>query len=48
MTPAEGSAGHFAFLAAEWPDVQDAARRAERLVYADARAASFYARRALE
>jgi type I restriction enzyme, R subunit len=39
---------HFAFLAAEWPEVHDAARRAERLVYADARASSFYARRALE
>src|SRR5450830_358651 len=48
MTPAEGAPSHFAFLAAEWPEVHDAARRAERLVYADARASSFYARRALE
>src|SRR5689334_14659637 len=49
MTPAPDgvSPGHFAFLA-EWPDVHDAARRAERLIYADARASSFYARRALE
>ncbi len=39
---------HFAFLRQEWPDVFDAAARAERLVNADARASCFYARRALE
>jgi hypothetical protein len=48
MPEPEGPFTHFAFLAAEWPEVLDAARRAERLVYADARASSFYARRALE
>jgi len=39
---------HFTFLQAEWPELHDAARRAERLVYADARASCFYARRCLE
>ena len=48
MTPPEGAPTHFAFLATGWPEIHDAARRAERLVYADARASSFYARRALE
>ena len=38
----------FSFLQAEWPDLHDAARRAERLVYADPRASCFYARRCLE
>ncbi|MEO7271145.1 MAG: DEAD/DEAH box helicase family protein [Vicinamibacterales bacterium] len=38
----------FTFLQAEWPEIFDPARRAERLVYADARAACFYARRSLE
>lgn len=33
----------FAFLQAEWPEIYDAGRRAERLVYADARASCFYA-----
>ncbi len=39
---------HFTFLAAEWPDVYDPARRAERIAHADPRASCFYARRALE
>lgn len=39
---------HFAFLYPEWPAVHEAAVRAERAVSADARAACFYARRALE
>ena len=39
---------NFAFLKAEWPDLHDAAARAEAAVYPDARAACFYARRALE
>jgi hypothetical protein len=46
MTPSECAPAHFAFLVAEWPEVLDAARRAERLVYADARASSFYTRAA--
>lgn len=39
---------HFTFLQREWPDVFDAAARAEGAVHADARTACFYARRALE
>ncbi|MFA5916563.1 MAG: DEAD/DEAH box helicase family protein, partial [Burkholderiales bacterium] len=39
---------NFAFLAAEWPDLHDAAGKAESLAHADARAACFYARRTLE
>ncbi len=38
----------FDFLKAEWPDVYDTAAHAEAAVYPDARAACFYARRALE
>lgn len=38
----------FGFLKPEWPDIHDAAARAESLVLADPRAAAFYARRALE
>jgi type I restriction enzyme R subunit len=38
----------FAFLRREWPEVFDAAARSELLVYRDARASCFYARRALE
>ncbi|MDT3400186.1 DEAD/DEAH box helicase family protein [Streptomyces sp. B1866] len=39
---------NFAFLQAEWPDLHGEALRAERLVYADPRASTFYARRVLE
>ncbi len=39
---------NFSFLRAEWPDVHDAASKAESLVYPDARTACFHARRALE
>ncbi|MEO7974613.1 MAG: DEAD/DEAH box helicase family protein, partial [Thermoanaerobaculia bacterium] len=39
---------HFTFLRTEWPEVYEAARRAELAVVRDPRAASFYARRALE
>lgn len=39
---------HFQFLAAEWPDLYEAAAQAERSVHTDARAACFYARRSLE
>ena len=39
---------NFSFLQAGWPDVYDAACRAEALAFPDARAACFYARRALE
>ncbi|MGE0544506.1 MAG: DEAD/DEAH box helicase family protein [Dehalococcoidia bacterium] len=39
---------NFAFLQAEWPEVFEAATKAESLVYPDARVACFYARRALE
>ena len=38
----------FGFLKTEWPDLQDAASRAEALALADARASAFYARRTLE
>ena len=39
---------NFSFLAAEWPDVHEAATRAESAVHPDPRTACFYARRALE
>ncbi|MDB5308094.1 MAG: Type restriction-modification system, restriction subunit [Gemmataceae bacterium] len=39
---------HFAFLQPEWPDVFDAAVRAESAVHPDPRTSCFYARRALE
>jgi type I restriction enzyme R subunit len=39
---------NFSFLAAEWPELHDAAGRAEAGVRADPRAACFYARRTLE
>lgn len=39
---------HFTFLRAEWPAVYEAAVKAEQAVFADARTACFYARRALE
>ena len=43
---------NFTFLAAEWPDLHEAAGKAagkaEALAYADARAACCYSRRALE
>jgi len=39
---------NFAFLKAEWPDLHDAASKAETLANSDARASCFYARRALE
>jgi type I restriction enzyme, R subunit len=38
----------FAFLQREWPEVFDAAAKAEASVYADPRATCFYARRTLE
>ena len=38
----------FVFLTAEWPEVADAAARAEAAVYTDPRTACFYARRTLE
>jgi type I restriction enzyme, R subunit len=39
---------HFGFLQREWPDVFEAAGRAEAVVHSDPRTACFYARRALE
>ena len=39
---------NFAFLKAEWPDLHDAASKAESSAYPDARTACFYARRGLE
>jgi len=39
---------HFAALQAEWPELYEAATRAEALVFSDPRAACFYARRGLE
>ena len=38
----------FHFLKVEWPDLHDAASKAESLAYPDPRAACFYARRGLE
>ncbi len=39
---------HFSFLQAEWPDVHEAAAKAEAFAYPDPRTACFHARRALE
>jgi type I restriction enzyme R subunit len=39
---------NFAFLAAEFPDICDSAKRAEALAEGDPRAAAFYARRTVE
>ncbi len=39
---------NFSFLEVEWPELHDAATKAERLAHADPRAACFYSRRALE
>ncbi len=39
---------NFIFLRTEWPDLHDAASKAEALAYPDARTACFYARRSLE
>jgi type I restriction enzyme, R subunit len=39
---------NFAFLQTEWPDLHDAASKAEALAYPDARTACFHARRGLE
>ena len=39
---------NFTFLKPEWPDLHDAAAKAESLAYPDARTACFYARRTLE
>jgi hypothetical protein len=39
---------NFAFLQPEWPDLHDAASKAESLAYPDARTACFHARRRLE
>src|SRR5207245_1519873 len=39
---------HFQFLSAEWPDVYEAATKAEAVAHPDPRTSCFYARRALE
>ena len=39
---------NFAFLKSEWPDLEDAASKAESLAHSDSRTACFYARRGLE
>src|SRR5258708_4331200 len=39
---------NFQFIESEWPDLQDAATKAESLAHPDSRAAFFYARRGLE
>ncbi len=39
---------NFDFLKAEWPDIFEAAQKAEALAHSDPRAACFYARRTLE
>jgi type I restriction enzyme R subunit len=43
-----GQLSHFGFLQPEWPELHDAATRAEGLAYPDPRTACFYARRGLE
>jgi type I restriction enzyme R subunit len=43
-----GKSSNFTFLKAEWPDLYDAASKAETLAYSDARTACFHARRGLE
>ena len=42
------SISNFTFLKSEWPDLHEAAVKAEALAYSDARSACFYARRTLE
>ena len=39
---------NFTFLKAEWPDLHDAARKAEAMAYPDSRTSCFHARRSLE
>ncbi len=39
---------NFGFLESQWPQIHEAAVKAQNFVYPDARAAGFYARRALE
>jgi hypothetical protein len=39
---------NFAFLKTEWPELHDAASKAEALAYPDARTSCFHARRGLE
>jgi type I restriction enzyme R subunit len=39
---------NFTFILSEWPELSEAATKAESLAYTDPRAACFYARRALE
>lgn len=39
---------NFAFLQSEWPDLHEAASKAESLAYTDPRTAGFHARRALD
>ena len=39
---------NFSFLQPEWPDLHDAAAKAEALPHTNARTACFHARRALE
>jgi type I restriction enzyme R subunit len=39
---------NFDFLAAEWPDIQEAAEKAEASIQSDPRTSCFYARRAVE
>jgi len=39
---------NFSFLAAEWPEIEETATRAESYLYTDPRSACFYARRTLE
>ena len=46
--PACAMASNFTFLAPEWPDLHEAATKAETFAYSDARTACFHARRALE
>jgi len=45
---AERDLSQFSFLGREWPDVYEAARKAEAAVLPDPRTSCFYARRALE
>ncbi len=44
----DAASPHFGFLATEWPELYDAATKAESFVHPDPRASCFYARRSLE
>ena len=48
QTSAGTPLSNFSFLAAEWPEIEESAARAESYLYTDPRSACFYSRRTLE